>query len=90
MTTNRSEILSLRNAAPLGLGVAIGLALGAVALANVPAAPKIVPAPQQIASVTAERPLSAKPGISLARFKKDGERCVLAVVSGRSETVCAH
>lgn len=95
--TNRSEILSLRTILPVGLGVAIGLAIGAAALANVPVGAKSpAPAAQAISAHTppaqdmAAQPLSAKPGISLARFRKDGERCVVAVVEGRSETKCAH
>lgn len=86
---NRSEIFSIRTLLPVGLGVAIGIAVGAAALANVP----VVKAPQvpvAAAQKSAIKPLSAAKGISFARTSKDGERCFSAQQVRSAETFCTH
>ena len=87
--SNRSEIFSIRTILPVGLGIAIGLAIGAAALANVPA-PRIEAPAAAAQHSDRVKPLSTKPGISFARIKKDGERCFLANAAQKAETICTH
>ncbi len=87
--TNRSEIFSIRTILPVGLGVAIGIAVGAVALANVPAV-KAPVAPAAAEQTSAIKPLSAAKGISFARANRDGERCFSAQQIRTAETFCTH
>ena len=89
--SNRSEIFSLRTMLPVGLGVALGLAIGAAALANVPVAKSqtVSPATHQT-SLPAAKPLSSSPGISFALTSKDGERCFAARQTQKAETFCTH
>ena len=88
--TNRSEIFSLRTIFPVGLGVALGLAIGAAALANVPVPKAQTAAPATHQTAPAAKPLSSSPGISFARSIKDGERCFAARQTGKAETFCTH
>ncbi len=86
---NRSEISAIRTLFPVGLGIAIGITLGAVALANVPVAKgKAEAAPS--ANATTLTPLSSQPGIRFARSTRDGERCFTARSEKSSEMICTH
>lgn len=86
---NRSEILSFRTALPVGVGVAIGIVMGAVALAHAPAA-KTEAAPAPVAQETAIQPLSSARGVSFVRMTNDGERCFAARQARGSAIFCAH
>ncbi len=86
---NRNEISAIRTILPVGLGIAIGIAIGAVALANVPASKaQVEAAPKANAAILI--PLSSQPGIRFARSNRDGERCFAVRSEKSSETICTH
>ena len=85
----RSESTAIRTILPVGLGIALGMVAGAVALANVPVSKsRIETAP--IANAAILMPLSSQPGIRFARTNKDGERCFAARTQQSAETICTH
>jgi len=88
--TNRSETFSIRTILPVGLGIAVGIVVGAAALANVPTPKAPVETPVAAQQAPAIKPLSNSPGISFARSNKDGERCFAARQTQKAETFCTH
>ncbi len=86
--TKGNEIFRIRTILPVGLGIAIGLALGAAALANAPAASQPVPATAKPAAV---KSLSAAAGIRFTRqAKAGGVSCFTAAKAQQAEMVCAE
>ena len=86
---NRSEITATRTILPVGLGIAIGIVIGAIALANAPVSKtQIEAAPKANAAIL--MPLSSQPGIRFARTNQDGERCFAARSQKSAETICTH